>query len=642
VLFSLCLGGGVFESVTAKRAEPLAAAHSRVAAHTGLSSVPVAAQGVVSAALGAHSPSYQVSRVSSRGLEARSVTEGLRMRFGLSGVEVRSGEGEVGLGLRAVGYGASARAVRAVAPTARANRVTYGRAGISEWYANGPLGLEQGFVLARPPRGPRAGPLTLNVGRLPGAVSARVTRDRRSVRLDMGGRELLRYGGLLVSDHGGRSLPARIEVAGGSLLLRIDDRGARYPLQVDPFVQAAKLSASHGGLGDQLGFSVAISGDGSTIAAGAPQATGGLEHDQVNQGAVYVFVISATGWANATETSTLSASDGAAYDYLGSSVAVSRDGSTIVAGAPQSNPSHAGSGAAYVFLRPTSGWAEGTSAAKLTASSGGADWFGSSIAVSGDGSTVAVGAPLATVAGHEGQGAAYVFARPGGGWGSDIQPQHEAGKLTASDGAANDGLGGDNGGNAIAVSGDGSTVAAGAATATTSGCPGSCVFGPGAVYVFARPALGWGGGTQTAKLTASDGHGDDRFGDAVAISSDGSTIVAGAWRAAVNSKSVQGAVYVFVKPGGGWAGTSQHETGKLTAQDGQADERLGRSVAISSDGSTVLAGSYFATVAANAAQGKLYVFERPTGGWATGTAGRADRLRRSRQRRAGVLGRDLE
>jgi hypothetical protein len=240
--------------------------------------------------------------------------------------------------------------------------------------------------------------------------------------------------------------------------------------------------------------------------------------------------------------------------------------------------------------------------------------------VSGDGATVAVGAPLATVAGHEGQGAAYVFARPGGGWGSDIQPQHEAGKLTASDGAANDGLGGDNGGNAIAVSGDGSTVAAGAATATTSGCPGSCVFGPGAVYVFARPALGWGGGTETAKLTASDGHGDDRFGDAVAISSDGSTIVAGAWRAAVNSKSVQGAVYVFVKPGGGWAGTSQQETARLTAQDGQGDERLGRSVAASSDGSTVLAGSYFATVAANAAQGKVYLFERPIGGWATGTA----------------------
>jgi hypothetical protein len=291
VLFSLCVGGAVFEGVAAKRVEPLAPAHNRLAPHTGLSSVPVPAQGVVSAALGAHSSSYQVS-VSSRGLEARSLAEGLHMRFGLSGVQVRSGDTQVGLGLRAVGYGASARAVGAVAPTARANRVTYARAGISEWYANGPLGLEQGFALARAPRGPRAGPLTLNVGRLPGAVSARMTRDRRSVRLDVGGREVLRYGGLFVSDRGGRSLPARIEVAGGSLLLRIDDRGARYPLRVDPFVQAAKLSASHGGLGDQLGASVAISGDGSTIVAGAPQATGGLEHDQVGQGAVYVFVIS--------------------------------------------------------------------------------------------------------------------------------------------------------------------------------------------------------------------------------------------------------------------------------------------------------------------------------------------------------------
>jgi hypothetical protein len=452
-------------------------------------------------------------------------------------------------------------------------------------------------------------------------VSARVSSDRRLAVLYVGEREVLRYGGLLVSDSSGRSLPARTEVSGGSLLLRIDDRGAHYPLRVDPFVQAAKLSASHGGLGDELGVSVGISGDGSTIVAGAPQATGGLEHESVNEGAVYVFVTSGTGWANATETATLFAADGGEYDYLGSSVAVSSDGSTIVAGAPHSNPSHPGSGAAYVFVRPPTGWAERTSTAKLTASSGGADWTGSSIAISGDGSTVAVGSPQATIEGREAQGAAYVFGRPGGGWGSDTQPQHQTATLTASDGAASDGLGGDNGGNAIAVSSDGSTVAAGAATATASGCS-PCVFGPGAVYVFLRPALGWGSGTQpqhqAAKLTASDGHGEDRFGDAVAISSDGSTIVAGAWQAAVNSNSQQGSVYVFVKPGGGWTG--QHETAKLTAQDGHGQDKLGRSVAVSSDGSTVVAGAYFATVGANAAQGKVYVFARPAGGWTTGTA----------------------
>src|SRR5204863_6157127 len=84
--------------------------------------------------------------------------------------------------------------------------------------------------------------------------------------------------------------------------------------------------------------------------------------------------------------------------------------------------------------------------------------------------------------------------------------------------------------------------------------------------------------------------------------------------------SQQGKVYVFVKPGGGWTGTSQHETATLTAQDGHGDDRLGRSVAVSGDGSTVVAGAYFATVAANAAQGKVYVFVKPAGGWTTGTA----------------------
>jgi hypothetical protein len=620
-VLSLFVGVGVFEGVSARQVEPLPPAQHRLAPHNGLSTLPLAARGLVSAALGAHSSGYVVG-ASSRGLEARNPVEGLHMRFGPSGVQVRSGDIQIGLGLRGAGYGDSLHGLRQVVPTAQANRVIYGRAGISESYANGPLGLEQSFTLARRPRGPRSGPLTLSVGRLPGVTSARVSSDRRSVMLYVGEREVLRYGGLFVSDRSGRSLPARTEVSGGSLLLRIDDRGARYPLRVDPFVQAAKLSASPGGLGDLLGTSVAISGDGSTIVAGAPQATGGLEHESPNVGAVYVFVTSGTGWANATETATLSAANGGAWDYLGASVAVSNDGSTIVAGAPHNASSHSGSGAAYVFVRPPTGWAERTSTAELTASSGGADWTGSSIAISGDGSTVAVGSPQATIEGHEGQGAAYVFARPGGGWGSGEQPQHQTAKLTASDGAADDGLGGDNGGNAIAVSSDGSTVAAGAATATASGCPGECLFGPGAVYVFAEPALGWGSGTQpqheAAKLTASDGHGDDRFGDAVAMSGDGSTVVAGAWRAAITPNSVQGAVYVFVKPGGGWTG--QHETAKLTAQDGQGNDRLGRSVAVSSDGSTVVAGAYFATVAGNAAQGKVYVFARPAGGWTTGTA----------------------
>ena len=144
------------------------------------------------------------------------------------------------------------------------------------------------------------------------------------------------------------------------------------------------------------------------------------------------------------------------------------------------------------------------------------------------------------------------------------------------------------------------------------------MFGPGAVYVFVRPGGGWSNGTETAKLTASDGHGNDRFGDAVAMSGDGSTIVAGAQLAVGSTgNSQQGAVYVFARPGGGWSTGTQ--TAKLTAHDGHGTDKLGRSVAISSDASTIVAGAYFATVASNASQGKVYLFTRPGGGWTTGT-----------------------
>jgi len=65
--------------------------------------------------------------------------------------------------LRAVGYGSALRSVAAAPPVARANRVSYRRGALTEWYVNGPLGLEQGFTLARPPAGRAQGPLTLSL-----------------------------------------------------------------------------------------------------------------------------------------------------------------------------------------------------------------------------------------------------------------------------------------------------------------------------------------------------------------------------------------------------------------------------------------------------------------------------------------------
>ena len=234
----------------------------------------------------------------------------------------------------------------------------------------------------------------------------------------------------------------------------------------------AELTASDGATNDKLGISVAVSG--STIVAGA------FNRNNL-QGAVYVFSEpSAGGWVDATQTAELTASDGAASDELGRSVAVS--GSTIVAGAIGHNNDH---GAVYVFSEPGSGgWVDATQTAELTASDGGNfDRLGLSVALSG--STIVAGAPNHN---SNDQGAVYVFSEPGsGGWVDATQTA----ELTASDGTGGDLLGW-----SVAVSG--STIVAGAPQIANNNTT------EGAVYVFSEPGSGgWVDATQTAKLTAS-------------------------------------------------------------------------------------------------------------------------------------------
>jgi len=155
---------------------------------------------------------------------------------------------------------------------------------------------------------------------------------------------------------------------------------------------------------------------------------------------------------------------------------------------------------------------------------------------------------------------------------SDINAQlSQLQKLTASDGADSDMFG------YSAISADGSTAVVGAKADETS---------QGAVYVFEKSGTNW---SQVAKLTASDGALGDELGENVTISSDGTTIVAGARGAQVGANAGQGTAYVFEKPGGGWATTSTF-TAKLTASDGAAGDGFGV-VSISSDGSTIIIGA---------------------------------------------------
>lgn len=188
-----------------------------------------------------------------------------------------------------------------------------------------------------------------------------------------------------------------------------------------------------------------------------------------------------------------------------------------------------------------------------------------------------------------GAGAAFVFVKPAGGW----KDAHETAALTASDGAANEGLGG-----GVAISGD--TI-----TATAAGHKVATRDQQGADYVFVKPASGWANAKQTAELSASDGGSGDQFGFVVSIS--GGTVVVGSpfHRAA----GVQaGAAYVYLQTFAGWNG-QRSEAAELTPSDGSTNDRFGVAVGVSGD--TAVVGSLLHQVGTNEAEGGAYLFAKP-------------------------------
>jgi len=346
-----------------------------------------------------------------------------------------------------------------------------------------------------------------------------------------------------------------------------------------PWKQLAKLTEAKGKEQDWLGWSVAISKDGNTVAVGAVGWCPQQGFNGCGQGAVFVFVKPASGWADMAQTALLTASDGQPGEYLGESVAISDDGATIVTGAPLWPADHTFRGASYVFVRPAGGWISMTETARLTSTDGNNVSLGQSVGISGT-TIVAGGFGFNTS-----QGAAYVFAQPKSGWGNMTQ----IARLTPSDGTDADM------GWSVAISGD--TVVAGAPFTGTGNA------GNGA-YVFVKPKIGWKNKTETAKLTASRGTGF-YLGDSVSIS--GSTIAVGAPR----RSNANGAIYVYVKPASGWRGMT--ETARLTGPP--KFNSLGYSESIDSDGKRVIGGA--PGWQDGIGQGAVDLFVRPTSGWKT-------------------------
>jgi hypothetical protein len=322
------------------------------------------------------------------------------------------------------------------------------------------------------------------------------------------------------------------------------------------YSRQTRLSAADGARGDEFGYSVALSGSGTTALVGAWER-------HTSAGAAYVFRLRNGRWS---QTAELTAPHGAAYDEFGYSVALSGPGTTAVVG----DLRRAGTGAAYVFRLRGGHWSQ---SAVLTAANGaGGDSFGGAVAVSAPGATIVVGAFGANLTPGlaAGTGAAYVFRLRGRSW-------RQTAELTPAHGAPLDVFGG-----SVSVSAAGTTALVGAAGHNTN---------QGAAYVFRSRGRTW---SQT-ELTAPHPAAGDDFGISVSLSALGSTALVGA----TGRSGETGAAFVYRLRGHTWSRTAQ-----LTAGDGAVREQFGYSVALSADGTTALGGAPYH----NEAVGAAYVF----------------------------------
>jgi len=589
----------------------------------------------------AKNPAYAIGRNGCAQIAGRHGAPVLAGCFGKSGPAFSTGTHTIRLRLSAWGRAGHLRAVTLTRGAPRANRIAYRGQHIVEWWRVLPLGYEQGFTLNRAPAGNGKVVLKLSASRAPKIVHGMLAWG------------WLRYGKLHVTDADGTVLPATLSARGKTITLAFDAAHARYPVTIDPMVWVQQeVTAADGGGNDLFGYSVALSGDGATALVGAAGKTVGTNTGQgaayvytlangtwsqaaeltasdgavgddfgysvtlsangtiallgaywkavggnSKQGAAYVYTAPSTGWVStSTFTAELTASDGAANDSFGSSAALSTDGSTALVGAYYKTVGgNTGQGAAYVYTLAGSTWSQ---AAELTASDGAAnDNFGSSVALSATGTTALLGAYDKTVGSNAYRGAAYVYTAPSTGW---VSTSTFTAELTASDGAANDYFG-----YSVALSGDGATALVGADSKTVGGTAYR-----GAAYVYTAPSTGWTTtSTFTAELTASDGVTNDYFGGSVALSANGATALVGAYGKTVGSNSQQGAAYVYTAPSGGWATTSTYAA-ESTASDGAASDHFGWSVALSANGTAVLVGAWGKTVGGNPFQGAAYFFTR--------------------------------
>lgn len=226
---------------------------------------------------------------------------------------------------------------------------------------------------------------------------------------------------------------------------------------------------------------------------------------------------------------------------------------------------------------------------KLLALDGAAqDYFGNSVATTADGTTIVIGATGDDDKGSS-SGSVYVFTKQAND--NYIQAQ----KLIATDGAANE-----NFGKAVDISSDGTTIVVGAFGDGDKGAFS------GSIYIFTKQVNG--SYLRTQKILASDGATDDTFGQTVAISGDGTTILVNA-TGDDDKGSSSGSAYIFTKQANG----NYLQLQKLVASDGAANDIFSTAIAISDDTSTIVVGAKWDDDKGSNS-GSAYIFKKQANG----------------------------
>ena len=292
--------------------------------------------------------------------------------------------------------------------------------------------------------------------------------------------------------------------------------------------EQTKITASDGAASDYFGRAVAVGSGRIVVGSYADDDNGS------NSGAAYIFDL------DGTELAKITASDGAAYDYFGKTVAVGSG--RIVVCSPGDDDNGTSSGSFYIFDL------DGNQLAKITASDiTSSQGFGDSVAV-GCGRIV-VGAYADDVIGSS-SGTVYIYDLDG----------NQLKKITASDGEAYDYFG-----RSVAV-GNGRIVVGANGDDDNGSASGSA-------YIFDLD------GNELKKITASDGDASEQFGISVDVGSG--RIVVGAYQGDGN-ESFSGSAYIFDLDG--------NQLAKITASDGMISDYFGRSVAVGSG--RIVVGAY--------------------------------------------------